>query len=81
MRFVNRGLGVVAAMNFFLAVVAEGLGSCIVLYWGEEKKKAEELLGLPENYELTALLKIVVPGDKKFARDKNPRTLRRPEFS
>ena len=67
--------------NMSLTVVAEGLGSCIVLYWGEEKKKAEELLGLPENYELTALLKIGVPGEKGFARDKNPRAPRRPEFS
>ena len=67
--------------NMSLAVVAEGLGSCIVLYWGEEKEKAEGLLGLPENYELTALLKIGVPGEKGFARNKNPRAPRRPEFS
>jgi len=67
--------------NMSLAAVAEGLGSCIVLFWGEEKKKAEELLGLSENYELTALLKIGVPGEKGFARDKNPRAPRRPEFS
>ena len=67
--------------NMSLAAVAEGLGSCIVLFWGEEKKKAEELLGLSEKYELTALLKIGVPGEKGFARDKNPRAPRRPEFS
>jgi len=67
--------------NMSLAAVAEGLGSCIVLFWGEEKKKAETLLGLPEKYELTALLKIGVPGEKVFARDKNPRGPRRPEFS
>ena len=67
--------------NMSLAAVAESLGSCIVLYWGEEKTKAEELLGLPQNYELTALLKIGVPGEKGFARDKNPRAPRRPEFS
>jgi nitroreductase len=64
-----------------LAAVAEGLGSCIVLLWDEEKRQAEKLLGLPENYELTALLKIGVPGEKGFARDKNPRGPRRPEFS
>ena len=67
--------------NMSLAAVAEGLGSCIVLYWGEEKKKVETLLGLPADYELTALLKIGVPGEKGFARDKNPRGPRRPEFS
>ena len=67
--------------NMSLAAVAEGLGSCIVLFWDEEKKKVERLLGLPENYELTALLKIGVPGEKGFARDKNPRGPRRPEFS
>ncbi len=67
--------------NMALAVVAEGLGSCIVLYWGEEKKEVERLLCLPEKYELTALLKIGVPGEKGFARDKNPHAQRRPEFS
>jgi len=70
-----------AIENMSLAVVAEGLGSCIVLYWGEEKKKAEALLGLPQNYELTALLKVGVPGEKGFARDRNPRGPRRPDFS
>jgi nitroreductase len=67
--------------NMSLATVAEGLGSCIVLLWGEEKKRAEALLGLPENYELTALLKIGVPGEKGFGRDRNPWAPRRPEFS
>jgi len=67
--------------NMSLAAVAEGLGSCIVLLWGEEKKKAEELLGLPENFELTALLKIGVPGEKGFSRDKNPFGPRRKEYS
>ena len=67
--------------NMSLAAVAEGLGSCIVLLWGEEKAKAEKLLGIPENYELTALLKIGVPGEKGFASDKNPWAPRRPEFS
>ena len=67
--------------NMSLAAVAEGLGSCIVLLWGEEKAKAEKLLGIPENYELTALLKIGVPGEKGFAGDKNPWAPRRPEFS
>jgi len=67
--------------NMSLSAVAEGLGSCIVLLWGEEKEKAEELLGLSEKYELTALLKIGVPGEKGFSRDKNPSAPRRPEFS
>lgn len=67
--------------NMSLVAVAEGLGSCIVLLWGEEKENAEELLGLPDNYELTALLKIGVPGEKGFTRDKNPWAPRRPEFS
>ncbi|MBW1775104.1 MAG: nitroreductase family protein [Deltaproteobacteria bacterium] len=67
--------------NMSLAAVAEGLGSCIVLLWGEEKAMAEELLGLPGNYELTALLKIGVPGEKGLAPDKNPWAPRRPEFS
>ena len=67
--------------NMSLAAVAEGLGSCIVLLWGHEKKMAERLLGLPENYELTALLKIGVPGEKGISPDNNPLALRRPDFS
>ncbi len=58
-----------------------GMGTWPVHFWGEEKAMAEELLGLPGNYELTALLKIGVPGEKGLAPDKNPWAPRRPEFS
>jgi nitroreductase len=66
-----------------LAAVAEGLGSGIVLLWGEEREMAGELLGLPTNYELTALMKFGEPGEEEgYTRDKNPwRIGRRPEFS
>lgn len=67
--------------NMSLAALAEGLGSGIVAYWEEHKKEAEKVLGLPEDYELTAVLKIGVPGEKGFSRDKNPWGPRRPEFS
>ena len=44
---------------------------------------AGELLGLPVNYELTALMKFGEPGEEEgYTRDKNPgRPGRRPEFS
>jgi nitroreductase len=61
--------------NMSLAAVAEGLGSNIITYWGEGKKEVEKILGLPENYELTCLLKIGVPGEEI----KEPK--RRAEFS
>jgi nitroreductase len=67
--------------NIILAAVAEGLGSGIVFYAAEEKAKIIEMLGLPENYELTAVLKIGVPGEEGHPREKNPYAPRRPEFS
>ncbi|MFZ0449259.1 MAG: nitroreductase family protein [Desulfatiglandaceae bacterium] len=67
--------------NMSLSAVAEGLGSGIVLYWGEEKKEVERALGIPEDYELTAVLKIGEPAEEGFPRDKNPSAPRREEFS
>ena len=67
--------------NISLAVVAEGLGSGIVLYWGDGQKEAGKALGLPEDYEVTAVLKIGVPGEEGYPRDQNPYMPRRPEFS
>ena len=67
--------------NMSLAAVAEGLGSVITLYWGAEKKEAGKLLGLPDNYELTAIMKIGEPGEEGYSRDKNPWAPRRPDFS
>lgn len=67
--------------NMSLAAVAEGLGSCITLYWGAEKKEAGKLLGLPDHYELTAIMKMGVPGEEGYSRDKNPWAPRRPDFS
>jgi nitroreductase len=67
--------------NMSLAAVEEGLGSGIVLYWGEGKIEAGSVLGLPEGYELTAILKIGEPGEEGYPREKNPYAPRRPEFS
>lgn len=67
--------------NMSLAAVAEGLGSGIVLYWDEGKEEAERLLGLPPDYELTAVLKIGEPAEAGFSREENPFSPRRPEFS
>lgn len=67
--------------NNFLASVAEGLGSGIVLYWGEEKKEAEKILNIQESHELTAIMKIGEPGEEGFPKDKNPSAPRRAKFS
>ncbi len=61
--------------NMSLAVVAEGLGSVIVAYWEEWLKEAEKMLGIPEGYELTCLMKFGVPGEESVTPQ------RRPEFS
>lgn len=64
-----------AVENISLAAVADGLGSGIVAFGGDEKKAVEKLLGLPAGYELTCVMKIgvpEVPGTKPAMR---------PEFS
>jgi nitroreductase len=64
-----------AVENISLAAVADGLGSGIVAFGGEEKTAVEKLLGLPAGYELTCVMKIgvpEVPGTKPAMR---------PEFS
>jgi nitroreductase len=70
-----------AVENISLAAVAEGLGSSIAFYSPEERSLIIELLGLPGNYDLTAVLKIGVPGEDGFPRENNPYGPRRPEFS
>ena len=67
--------------NISLAAVAEGLGSGIVFYLPEQREKMNKLLGLPGGYDLTAVLKIGVPAEEGFQREKNPYAARRPEFS
>jgi nitroreductase len=70
-----------AIENISLAALAEGLGSGIVFYAAEERAMITELLGLPGNYNLAAVLKIGVPGEEGFERGNNPYAPRRPEFS
>ena len=53
--------GWLAAENMSLVAVAEGLGSNIITYWDDAKKEVQKLLGLPEGYELTCVLKLGVP--------------------
>jgi nitroreductase len=67
--------------NMSLAAVAEGLGSGITLYWGEGQKEAGKILGLPDGHEITAVLKIGVPAEAGFPRDRNPHGEKRPDFS
>ena len=61
--------------NMSLAAVADGLGSVIVSYRDEYKEEVEKTLGIPEGYELTAIMKFGVPGEESVAPQ------RRPEFS
>jgi len=50
--------------NMSLVAVADGLGSGIVVFWGEQEKEVKKILGIPEDYELAAVLKIGEPGEK-----------------
>lgn len=50
--------------NMSLVAVANGLGSGIMVFWGEQEKEVKKLLGIPEDYELAAVLKIGEPGEK-----------------
>lgn len=70
-----------AIENISLAAVTEGLGSGIAFYAPEERSIITELLGLPVNYDLTAVLKIGVPGEEGYPRENNPYGPKRPEFS
>jgi 5,6-dimethylbenzimidazole synthase len=61
--------------NMSLAAVANGLGSGIVVFWGEQEKEVKKILGIPQDFELAAVLKIGEPGEIPSAPPK------RPEFS
>ncbi len=74
-RWGDVGTGWLAVENMSLAAVAEGLGSNIISYWDEGKKEVERILGLPEDYELTCVLKFGVPRGEAAPPKK------RPEFS
>jgi nitroreductase len=67
--------------NISLAATAEGLGTGIVFYGVEERAMITELLGFPAGYDLTAILKIGLPGEEGFDREKNPYAPRRQEYS
>jgi nitroreductase len=71
----DSGTGWLAVENMSLAAVAEGLASNIITYWEDGKKEVEKILGLPEDYELTCVLKFGTPGAEVTA----PK--RRPDFS
>ncbi len=61
--------------NMSLAAAADGLGSGIVVFWADQEKGVRKILGIPEDYELAAVLKIGEPGEKPSPPPK------RPEFS
>ena len=61
--------------NMSLAAVSDGLGSGIVVFWGEQEKEIKKILGIPEDHELAAVLKIGEPGEIASPPPK------RPEFS
>lgn len=64
-----------AIENMALAATAEGYGILPSTLWGEPKREAEKLLGLPENYEIAS---VVLIGKQK---GKPPKILRRPDYS
>ena len=61
--------------NMSLAAVGNGLGTGIVVFWSEQEKEVKKILGIPQDYELAAVLKIGEPGETPSSPPK------RPEFS
>jgi nitroreductase len=47
-------------------------GSGIVVFWGEQEIEVKKILGIPEDYELGAVLKIGEPGEKPSPPPKRP---------
>ncbi|MGD0918984.1 MAG: hypothetical protein ABSB22_21275 [Thermodesulfobacteriota bacterium] len=58
--------------NMSLFALAYGLRSGIVVFWGEQGKEVKKILGIPEDYELAAVLKIGEPGEKPSPPPKQP---------
>lgn len=64
--------GWLAVENMSLAAVEDGLGTNIIAYRNDAKKEVEKLLGLPQEYELTCVLKIGVPAEEGTPRRWRP---------
>ena len=58
--------------NMSLAAVAEGLGSRIAAFFGGADKDINQLLKVPDGYELAAALSIGVPAQEPGARNLRP---------
>ncbi len=64
-----------AVQNMCLAAVAERLGTVITGFGGEHKRSVEQIVGVPEGYEMATVVKIGVPAESPSPPQ------RRPEFS
>ena len=65
--------------NMALAATTEGLGILPSSFWEEHQKAVEELLGIPEGYELATIMLIGV--QEGYPDTKYPEPPRRPDFS
>jgi len=65
--------------NMALVATAEGLGIVPSGFWEGHVEGVEKLLGLPENYELAAIIMIGV--QEGYPKVKYPERQRRPDFS
>jgi len=65
--------------NMALVATAEGLGIVPSAFWEGHVEGVEKLLGLPENYELAAIIMIGV--QEGYPKVKYPERQRRPDFS
>ena len=59
--------------NMSLAAAAEGLGSRIATFWGNAVKEIQELLQVPEDFQLAAALTIGVPAEEPGQKKNRPR--------
>ena len=56
--------------NILLAAVGLGLGAGIMGFWGEPQAQVKKILGIPEDYELAAVIKIGEPAESPSSPQK-----------
>jgi nitroreductase len=61
-----------AIENMSLAAAAEGLGSRIATFWGDGIKEIQQLLQVPEEFQLAAALTVGVPAEEPGQKKNRP---------
>ena len=59
--------------NMSLAAAAEGLGSRIATFWGNGVKEIQEILQVPDEFQLAAALTVGVPAEEPGQKKNRPK--------